>query len=299
MNNSGIFTTTIPSVTSLKFTGDTPNVSANFIILLNKLIIGIAILACSLFLMLHSQKTVAQSAAEKGLQIATAARNADRNFGNYVAELNMILRNRQGQESQRTLRIKVLEVSGDGNKIVFVFDNPKDVRGTAFLIHGHTTKPDDQWLYIPALKRVKRISSSNRSGSFMGSEFSYEDLNTPEIEKYKYKYLRDESCGNLDCTVIEMIPAEKGSGYSRQIVWHDKNEFRAWKIEYYDRKNAHLKTLTYEGYEQFQGKFWRAAKMQMVNHITGKSTDLNWNNFNFNTKLSDRDFSQTGLRRAR
>ncbi len=241
----------------------------------------------------------AQSAAEKGLQIAKKAREADRGFENYTAELGMTLRNRQGQESRRALRIKVLEVRGDGNKIVFVFDNPKDVKGTAFLIHGHIQKADDQWLYLPALKRVKRISSSKRSGSFMASEFAYEDLTTPEVEKYTYKYLRDEPCGNLTCTVIEMKPTEKGSGYSRQVAWHDTSESRIWKMEYYDRKNTHLKTLTYRGYEQFLGKFWRAADLKMVNHVTGKSTDLSWSSFKFKTQLSERDFTQTGLRRIR
>ena len=241
----------------------------------------------------------AQTAAEKGLQIAKKARAADRGFENYTADLGMTLRNRQGQESRRALRIKVLEVRGDGNKIVFVFDNPKDVKGTAFLIHGHIKKADDQWLYLPALKRVKRISSSKRSGSFMASEFAYEDLTTPEVEKYTYKYLRDEPCGNLTCTVIEMKPKEKGSGYSRQVVWHDTSESRLWKTEYYDRKNTHLKTLTHSGYKKFAGKFWRAADMKMVNHVTGKSTDLSWSSLKFKTQLSEKDFTQTGLRRIR
>ena len=245
------------------------------------------------------QEAAAQSAAEKGLEIAKAARESDRGFGNYTAELNMVLRNRSGQESKRTLRIKVLEVKGDGNKIVFVFDNPRDVKGTAFLIHGHINKADDQWLYLPALKRVKRISSSKRSGSFMASEFAYEDLTSPEVEKFTYTWLRDEPCGSLTCTVTEMIPTEKESGYSRQVVWHDTKEFRVWKVEYYDRRNGHLKTLTYEGYEKYLGKFWRAADLHMVNHNTGKSTDLNWSSYNFRTNLSERDFTKTGLRRAR
>ena len=255
-------------------------------------IVGATIIAYS------PMKAVAQS-AEKGLAISKAARDADRGFGNYTADLNMTLRNRQGQESTRMLRIKVLEVKGDGNKIVFVFDNPRDVRGTAFLIHGHINKADDQWLYLPALKRVKRISSSKKSGSFMASEFAYEDLQSPEVNKFTYNYLRDEPCGNLTCTVTEMFPTGKGSGYSKQVAWHDTKELRLWKIEYYDRKNTHLKTLTYSGYDQFNGKFWRASEMRMINHVTGKSTDLTWRDFEFNTNLSDGDFSQTGLRRAR
>lgn len=250
-------------------------------------------------LMPSDHGALAQSATEKGLQIAQAARNSDRGFDNFSADLTMILRNKQGQESRRALRIKVLEVAGDGNKILFVFDNPRDVKGTAFLIHGHITESDDQWLYLPALKRVKRISSSNRSGSFMGSEFAYEDLTSPEVEKYRYKWIRDEACGNLTCSVTESIPVEKGSGYSRQLVWHDTAEHRVWRVEYFDRKNTHLKTLTYKGYNQYLGEFWRADELNMVNHVTGKSTDLRWSNFKFRSNVNERDFTQTGLRRVR
>ena len=113
----------------------------------------------------------------------------------------MILRTKRGQESRREVRLKVIEVEDDGDRTIFVFDRPRDVKGTAFLVHAHKDEPDDQWLYLPALKRVKRISSSKQSGSFMGSEFAYEDMGTSEVEKYAHRYLRDEPCGELTCSV--------------------------------------------------------------------------------------------------
>lgn len=241
----------------------------------------------------------AQSEVEKGLEIAQKARDADRGFENFIGEMTMILRNKQGQENKRSLRIKVMEVSGDGNMSLFVFDNPRDVKGTALLIHGHLTGTDDLWLYLPALKRVKRISSSNRSGSFVGSEFAYEDLGSLEVEKYTYKWLRDEKCGDLDCTVTEYKPSEKGSGYTKMLLWHDKDELRVWKIEYYDRKNAHLKTLVHEDYEQYLGQYWRSKHSNMVNHITGKSTEILWDQIQFRTDLNEGEFTKTGLRRVR
>ena len=236
---------------------------------------------------------------EIGLAIAREADRRAQGFGNFTASQSMILRNKQGQESQRLLRVKVLEVADDGDKSLFVFDEPRDVAGTAFLIHAHKVKADDQWLYLPALKRVKRISSSNRSGSFMGSEFSYEDLGAQEVEKYTYRYLRDEPCGELTCTVSERVPTDKKSGYSRQLVWQDKDELRVWKVEYYDRKNARLKTLTVSGYEQYLDRYWQAGEMAMVNHLTGKSTDLSWTDYQFGADLDERDFTQTGLKRVR
>ena len=246
------------------------------------------------------EASAADQEEEKGLQIARDARKQDEGFGNFAAGMSMVLRNKKGQESLREVRVKVLEAENDGNMSLFVFDQPRDARGTALLIHSHKDRPDDQWLYLPALKRVKRISSSNRSGSFMGSEFTYEDMTVQEVEKFTYRYLRDEPCGDgLDCVVTERVPVEKGSVYRRQEVWRDKEELRVWKVEYFDRKDAHLKTLTLGEYQQYLESYWRAGKMVMVNHLTGKSTDLVWTDYQFRADIDERDFTRTGLRRVR
>ena len=238
-------------------------------------------------------------AERKGLDIALAARDKRLGFGNFTARQNMLLRNKRGQESQRELRVKVMEVEGDGDMSLFVFDEPRDVQGTAFLIHAHKDKGDDQWLYLPKMRRVKRISSGNRSGSFMGSEFAYEDMTPPQVEKFSYRHLRDEPCGALTCTVVERIPGDKRSGYSRQNVWRDTDELRTWKVEYFDRKGAHLKTLTLDGYQRYLDRFWQAGQMTMVNHLTGKGTTLTWTDYRFQTDLDAGDFTQAGLSRVR
>ena len=236
---------------------------------------------------------------ETGLAIALEARARADGFGNFTARMDMVLRNSQGRESRRHLRVKVLEVAGDGDRSIFVFDQPRNVKGTALLIHARKEQPDDQWLYLPALKRTKRISSSNRSGSFMGSEFAYEDLSAPEVEKFTYRYLRDEPCGDLTCTVSERVPTNRKSGYSRQLVWRDRDELRIWKVEYYDRKDAHLKTLILESYEQYLNRYWHARQMTMVNHLTGKSTVLTSTDFQFRTELDANDFTRAALNRVR
>ncbi len=243
----------------------------------------------------------AQSGApeEAGLRIAQDARAREEGFRDFTARQVMVLRNRQGRQSQRQLRVQVLEVAGDGNKSLFVFDEPRDVQGTAFLVHAHREGSDDQWLYLPALRRVKRISSANQSGSFMGSEFTYEDLTPAEVERFTYRHLRDEPCGVLTCAVTERVPVDRRSNYSRHLVWHDRDELRIHKIEYYDRKNAHLKTLTVSGHRQYLDRYWRADEMTMVNHLTGKSTVVTWADYRFRTGLEDSDFTQTSLRRAR
>lgn len=242
---------------------------------------------------------IAETAEEKGLAIAVEADRRDEGFGDSTADMTMVLKNRQGDTSTRYIRIKTLEVIGDGDKSMSIFDEPADVKGTAFLTFSHAIEPDEQWLYLPALKRVKRINSKNKSGPFMGSEFAYEDIASQEVEKYTYKYLRDETFNGVECFVIERYPAYEHSGYTRQVGWINKKEYRPEKIVFYDRKNALLKTLTYDGYKQYLGKYWRADKMHMENHQTGKSTTLTWSNYKFKTGLEDRDFNKNSLKRAR
>jgi outer membrane lipoprotein-sorting protein len=235
----------------------------------------------------------------KGMEIAVEADKRDTGFVDSIASMTMTLKNKQGQTNTRKVKVKTLEVIGDGDKGLSIFNTPKDIKGTASLTYSHALKPDEQWLYLPALKRVKRISSKNKSGPFMGSEFAYEDISSQEVEKYTYKYIKDEVFNGIDCFVVERYPAYKHSGYKKQVAWVSKQEYRAEKIDFYDRKNVLLKTLTYSGYQQYLNKFWRADEMHMINHQTGKSTTLSWKGYQFKTGLTDKDFNRNSLKRAK
>ena len=259
-----------------------------------KILLSIVVLSIAL-----ASGAYAESPEEKGLAIAREMDSRDRGWKDHRANLVMTLRNRQGQESRRELRISTLEVDGDGDKSLTVFDTPRDVKGTAFLSFTHATKPDDQWLYLPALKRVKRISSRNKSGSFMGSEFAYEDLSSQEIDKYRYKWLRDETLDGKETRVVEYYPAYENSGYTRQVVWIDSEIMQIVRTEFYDRKNALLKTLEIGDYRRYADRFWRAGVMRMENNQTGKSTEIRWSDYEFGTGLGDRDFNKNALKRAR
>ena len=243
----------------------------------------------------------AQTPEEQGLQIAVEAKKRDTGWGDNKSQSKMILKNKQGQESVRVLRQNNFEINekGLGDKSLVVFDEPRDIQGTALLSHTKILDPDDQWLYLPAVKRVKRISSKNKSGPFVGSEFAYEDLLAQEVEKYNYKYLREEKCGELDCFVVESYPLYENSGYTRLNVWWDKDEYRVQKIDFYDRKNSLLKTLTYHGYKQYKDKYWRADKLSMVNHQTGKSTDIIIDNWQFSLGQNENEFTPARLKRAK
>ncbi len=241
----------------------------------------------------------AATAEEKGLEIAQKVDEYDRGWGDVSASLSMLLRNQQGEESQREIHIKLLEVDGDGDKGLTVFDGPSDVKGSAFLSYSHATEPDQQWLYLPALKRVKRISSANKSGPFMGSQFAFEDLSSFEVEKYDYKYLRNEAWEGRDTFVVENYPKYKYSGYTRQLVWIDQQRYIPLKVQYFDRKNDLLKTLLFSDYQQYQGQYWRASKQRMENHQNGKVTLLSLNDYQFGNGFTEGEFERNSLKRAR
>lgn len=236
---------------------------------------------------------------QKGLDISTEAKKRDLGWQDSTADMRMLLRNKQGQESVREIKIKSLEIDNDGDKSLTIFNKPRDVKGTAFLSFSHPIAADDQWLFLPALKRVKRISSRNKSGPFMGSEFAFEDLSSFEIEKYNYKYIGVEVIGGVNAFKVEQYPVDENSGYTRRVVWIDTVEYRTYKIEFYDRKDSLLKTLTFSGYKQYLDKHWRADNQLMVNHQNGKSTELQWRNYAFKTGLTDSDFNRNSLKRAR
>ena len=247
-----------------------------------------------------STAAVAETPEEKGLAIAVEADKRNIGWGDSIVNVRMILKNKQGDTSEREIRIKNFEVVDDGDKSLSIFDKPRDVRGTAFLTFSHVDKPDDQWLYLPALKRVKRISSRNKSGPFMGSEFAFEDIGSQEISKYTYKFIKEAPCGDgLNCLVSERYPTDKFSGYTKQVSWIDDQEYRVIKTDFYDRRKSLLKTLEMNEYKQYLDKFWRPHNMVMTNHQTGKSSILNYSEYQFKTGLKDSDFNKSKLKRLR
>ena len=242
--------------------------------------------------------TTAEDAEQQGLAVAREAKLRDLGFSDSRADLTMLLYTSDGSEVRRTMRQRVLEVADDGDKNILVFDRPRDLKGTAILTFTRRVGPDDQWLYLPALDRVKRISSADKSGPFMGSEFAYEDLGSQEVEKFNYRYLGEDTLSE-PCHKVERIPVDPRSGYTRQIAWYDQSNYRLQRIDYYDRKNALLKTMELGDYQRYLDKYWRPDWMRMQNHQTGKRTVLQFSNVRFRTGLSARDFTREALARSR
>ncbi len=242
-----------------------------------------------ILLTLLPAQLMAQTPQEQGLSIAREADRHDTGWVDQAADMKMILRTKAGEESVRMMSMQVFELDA-GNKSMVRFLTPRDIRGTVLLTFSYKGKDDEQWLYLPKLKRVKRIATSSKSGPFVGSEFSYEDMIPQEIEKYTYQYIKNESCGEWDCFVVERYPTDIGSGYTRQVVWLDTIKYRVHKIDFYDRKKSLLKTLEAKNYQLYRDDFWRPEISVMTNHHSGKSTELHFTDYQFASGLNGQDF---------
>lgn len=232
------------------------------------------------------------------LEIAKKSKQNTSGFKYSKNILQMILVDINKNESIREIESWTKE--GDeknGDLTLIEFKKPLDVKGVKFLTHEKLDANNDQWLYLPALKRVKRISSSNKSGSFMGSEFSYEDISSREIEKYNYQDKANIIKFNEeDVYVYERYPKDENSGYTKLVVYTSKDEFLTLRIDYYDRKNELLKTANYT----WKGKInntYRVSKISMENFQNKKSTILNYLFDEINISLDDSLFTKRTLQR--
>jgi hypothetical protein len=202
-------------------------------------------------------------------------READRKSRGYVGErsgFTLVLINAQGDRTERRFTLEIRETD-DAQQSRIDFDSPENVRGTVLLTHAHQAAEDDIWLFLPAAKRVRRISAGGKSGSFMSSEFTYEDLTPFVLSKYSYTRMADETVDGKPCYQVERRPRTEGSGYSRQLVWLDKEHLAPVKVEYYDRKNDLLKVAYYRDNRTF-GAYQRHDLVRMENRQTKKISEL-------------------------
>lgn len=236
-------------------------------------------------------------AKARGYAIAERSDLTDAGFGSSSVNLTMTLADPRGRETSRELQIDTLEKEGDGNgdRSLTRFFSPPDVEGTALLSHARILDPDNQWLYLPALRRVKRISSSNKSGPFVGSEFAFEDLTANELGKYEYSYMETVSDSGMEMDKLECLPLYERSGYTKLHCYFDTEVFQPRKIEFFDRGGNLLKTLEILDYREYENGYWRSHRQVMTNHLTGKSTTLQFSDFEFGVELDARDFEASAL----
>lgn len=237
--------------------------------------------------------------AGRGREIAEKADRLERGFHDFKTTMVMLLHDRHGRETKRELETFTLETSNGGQKSLIYFQSPRDIRGTALLTHSEPGKDDEQWLYLPAIRRTKRIATSGRSSPFMGSEFYYEDLVTSYPSQYSYRFVKEESLRGIPSFVVERVPRYAGTGYKRETVWYDQKEYRVTQIEFWDRRERHLKTLSLGGYRKYLDKFWQPTQARMLNHLANEATELIWKDYQFHAGLTENDFNRNALGRVR
>jgi hypothetical protein len=224
-----------------------------------------------------------------GRQIAEHADLFDRGWFDEVSQGQMTLFDAGGDSVQRTFTRMVLEDAESGDKIITRFMSPAEIKGVAALTHEKPADSDDSWLYLPANKRVRRISGANKTASFQGTEFTYEDLSNLEIVEYDWRFLDESELEvrgeKIPVYRVEARPTYKDTGYSRLVVYYHRTEWRRERIEYYDKANRLLKTQTGSDWNQLHGRFWRANATGMENHQTGKVTELRQDRIYLNLRL--------------
>jgi outer membrane lipoprotein-sorting protein len=206
----------------------------------------------------------------------------------------MTLINDKGQRRERTsTNLVKLQPNGVDSKFLINFSTPADIKGTGFLQVEHIDGDDDLWIYLPALKKSRRLVANNKKDSFVGSDFSYGDISLPKVDKYHHSLLRSETIDGAECYVVESIPADdtvrSNSGYGRKITWVRKDNYLESKVEYYDLANRLLKTQNIQKPQLIdpQKGRWFALYREMTNQQTGHRTTLSIEKINGGVKVPD------------
>jgi len=234
----------------------------------------------------------------RGDAVIDAVDRHEDGYRDLQSNVTMILENANGRRRERHLDIYTIETVPMGDRRKFIFNRPADINGTAILLHSNVIENDDQWIYLPAFKRVKRIASSNKTTPFVGSEYSYEDLSSQEKEKYINRYVESTVVEGIECDVVERVPRYQNSAYGKLLAYIDRENNRYRKVEYFDDKGKHVKTQYMEQYQFFDDRYLLPTRTVMVNHITDKSTSMEWRNIQLDTAQSTMQFTTTALKRV-
>lgn len=221
-------------------------------------------------------------------------------------ESTMTLTNDKGQQRIRKMRsASVLQPNGIDSKLLIRFLFPGDVQGTGYLQIQHYESDDDMWIYLPALKKVRRLVANNKKDSFVGSDFSYGDILLPVVDTYRHRSLKSEIVDGEDCYVVEMTPAteqiQKDYGYSKWVAWVRKTNFMEKRAEYYDTAGRLLKTQTISEVKEVDQKAhkWWAVRREVMNHQTGHRTDLTFTFLDASQSVPDTFFTPRYLEREK
>ena len=239
-----------------------------------------------------------QAAGLSGRDVMLKVKNRPDGDTRY-ADIEMTLIQKSGHKRVRKLESWAMDVGKDTKKIMF-FTYPGDVKGTGFLTwdYDDESKTDDKWLYLPAMKKTRRISGkSSKTDYFMGSDFTYDDMSTRSVDEETHTLLKEEMQDGHKCWVVQSVPKDKDEIYSRRVMWIRQDCLMAVKGEYYDKLNKLHRRLSISNIEKVQD-FWTMHLMQMENVQTGHKTIIKMNNQKFDVKVSANLFTVSKLEKG-
>jgi outer membrane lipoprotein-sorting protein len=210
----------------------------------------------------------------------------------------------RGRERVRQIAtVSKLYDNGETEKRLIRFLSPADVKGTGLLTFDYEDKDDDMWLFMPALRKTRRIVSTEKSKNFMGSEFTYADMTPPILEDFSYEILGEEEVSGISCWKIEMIPVDDDvadeNGFSKRVSFIAKQDYVLRKAIYYDLDGELHKELAVEKVKEIdtENHKYRPTRMVMVNKQNGRKSVLDVEEIQFNPGVKDEFFTTRYLER--
>lgn len=215
----------------------------------------------------------------------------------------MTLINKKGKKRIRDLLRYEKSYYGDkgiNKKTLVFFEYPSDIRGTGLLLwtYEDIKKDDDRWLYLPALKKIRRIAGESKNNYFMGTDFTYDDMGGRDVDEDTYELLSDEEVDGITCHKIKSIPVDKSDMYGKKIVWVIPGKWVVTKVEFYDKKGKLLKELRATDFRSVDD-IWTPFKLHMNNFSKNHQTVIEVEEMNYNIEIKDQVFTATILQRGK
>lgn len=219
--------------------------------------------------------------------------------GSLKANVSLTITEKNGSTRNRTISMITKSYADGTEKRLIKFLEPADVKGTGMLIIDYKTAADEMWIYLPALKKTRRIVSSEKGKSFMNSEFSNADMSSPSLSDFKYRHL--EGSGQDDVWIIESIPADNEKvaeyGFSRRISYIGKSNYQVKKMEFFDRENKLFKIIEIASVFPGENSKYIISEMKAVNLSNGRSSVIKLTNITLNSGAEDSLFTLQNLER--
>jgi outer membrane lipoprotein-sorting protein len=213
----------------------------------------------------------------------------------FQGRITMRLTNAQGSRRERVMLMRRVNVGTQGDQRYLIsFDAPADVRGMGFLVWKYARKEDERWLYFPALKAVKRVAADDKRSSFVGSDFTYEDISGRDADEEVHSLLRQENLGDRPAYVIQSLPKTPAT-YAKRLSWIDRERWLPLQEEYYDAEGKLQRVFKAEKVEQLQAH-WTVTSRSMVNALSGHRTDVTFTEVRYETWVAEDLFTERSLR---